>query len=185
MNWIERRKRSHRRRQMLRGSLAGAAVLAVLALAGVVLPGESVRRGTLTISRSRESIWRILTDLDGMPRWRSDITALERLPDRDGRPVWRENDGGSVRVLQLALIEPPRRLEMRPVTGYGGDDRMIELEETGGGSGTRVRVIERHAVSPLGRLFARLGRSRHAAPVFLQDLARRLGGERQQVASTP
>lgn len=185
MNWIERRRRLHRRRRVLRFLLVGTAGTAVLGLAGLVLPQETIRSGTLTLSRSRESIWRILTDLDGMPRWRSDLTGLERLPDQDGRPVWRETRRGSARVVQLSLAEPPRRLEMRPLAGYGGDDRTIELEEARGGTGTLVRVTERHPVAPLGRLFARLGHLGGSAPVFLEDLARWLGGERPQIAHTP
>jgi len=71
------------------------------------------------------------------------------------------------------------------VTGSAGDDRIIELTETAEKTGTLVRVTERHSVALLGRLFDRLRLAGGSTPVFLQDLARWLGGDRPLIASQP
>lgn len=183
MNWIERRKRSHRRRRLLQGASTLAGLIAVLFLAGAALPAVRVRSGTVTLTNSRESVWRILMDLDGMPRWRTDLTRLERLPDLEGRPVWRESGGRGDRVIQLAVVEPPARLVMRRADRARGEERIIELAETPGHTGTVVRVIEREPVAPLGRVFGRLLPRRDGTLRFLHDLTQLLTATRGQVAS--
>ena len=60
---------------------------------------------------------RVLTDLDGMPLWRSDLTALERLPNVAGRPAWREIGRGGAQVVELTLADPPRRLVIQQAAG--------------------------------------------------------------------
>lgn len=183
MNWIERRRRSHRRRRALRLLLSTGAAIAVLLLAGLALPGVRTSTGSATLSRSRETIWSILVDLDGMPRWRSDLTRLERLPDLDGRLTWRETGPGGDRVVQMVTAEAPRRLVMRSADDSNRDERSIELEEIQSGTGTLVHVTEHRPVAPIGRL---LGLVRgQETPRLLADLARWLTGPRPQVASMP
>lgn len=183
MNWIERRRQSHRRRRALRVVLAGVAAVSALQLAGMVLPRVRTSTGTLTMARSRETIWSILMDLDGMPRWRSDLTRLERLPDLHGRRTWKETGPGGERIVQMVVAEAPRRLVMRNAESSGRDERAIELEEIEQGTGTLVHVVERKPVAPLGRIVALLrGRD---TPRLLADLSRWLDGPRPQVASAP
>lgn len=183
MNWIERRRRSRRRRRALRMLLTFGAAVAVLLFAGLALPGVRTSTGSATLSRSRETIWSILIDLDGMPRWRSDLTRLERLPDLDGRLTWKETGPGGDRVVQMVAAEAPRRLVMRSADDSGRDERSIELEEVQSGTATLVQVTEHRPIAPLARL---LGLVRgQETPRLLADLARWLTGPRPQVASTP
>jgi uncharacterized protein YndB with AHSA1/START domain len=183
MNWIERRQRARRRRRLLRGAALAAALLALLFLAGAALPAVRVRSGTVTLANSRESVWRILMDLDGMPRWRSDLARLERLPDLEGRPAWRESGGAGDRVIQLAVADPPARLVMRRADRPSGEERIIELADVPGRPGTLVRVTEREPVAPLGRVLGRLLPRREGTLRFLHDLTRFLTARRGQVAS--
>jgi uncharacterized protein YndB with AHSA1/START domain len=182
MNWIERRRRSRSRRKLVRALLVTGAGIGILLLAGLALPSERTRTGSVTFARSRETIWTILMDLDGMPRWRSDLTRLERLPDLEGRRTWRESGPGGDRIVQMILVEAPRRLVMRNTARSGRDQRAIELTEVAG-SGTMVRVTEQEAVAPIGRVIGLI--RRHDVPRMLADLARWLEGARPQVASTP
>jgi uncharacterized protein YndB with AHSA1/START domain len=183
MNWIERRRRSHRRRTLLRVLLVAGAAIGVLQLAGMVLPRMRTTTGALTFARSRETIWRILIDLDGMPRWRSDLTRLERLPDLEGRRTWKETGRGGDRIIQMIVADEPRRLVMRNAESTRREERTIELAEVEQGIGTVVRVVEREPVAPIGRIVA-LFRGRDL-PRLLADLSRWLDGPRPQVASTP
>jgi uncharacterized protein YndB with AHSA1/START domain len=183
MNWIERRRRSHRRRRALRLLLTGGAGFVILLLAGLALPATRITRGTMTFARSRETIWTILMDLDGMPRWRSDLTRLERLPELEGRLTWKETGSGGERIVQMIVAEAPRRLVIRNADPPDRDERVIELQAVLGGTATLVQVTEREPVAPIGRVL-RLIR-RHDTPRLLADLTRWLEGPRPQVASTP
>ena len=183
MNWIERRKRSHRRRTVLLVVLIAGTAAGALQLAGMVLPGVRTTTGTLTFARSRETIWRILMDLDGMPRWRSDLTRLERLPDLAGRRTWKETGPDGDRIIQMVIADPPHRLVMRSVDSTGREERAIDLKEVEQGTGTVVNVMERERIAPIGRIVA-LVRGRDT-PRLLADLSRWLDGPRPQVASTP
>jgi uncharacterized protein YndB with AHSA1/START domain len=183
MNWIERRRRSHRRRRMVRLLLITGAGIGVLLLGGLALPSVRTTRGTVTLPRSRETIWSILIDLDGMPRWRSDLTRIERLPDLAGRRTWKETGPGGERIVQMVIADAPRRLVMRNAETTGPDERSIELEEVPSGTGTLVRVTERRPVAPIGRVIGLIRRQN--TPRLLADLTRWLEGPRPQVASTP
>ncbi len=185
MNWLERRRRFQRRRRLLRVLLAVFGGMAVLLVAGAALPGTRTRSGQLTLERSRESVWHILTDLDGMPRWRSDITRLERLPDLQGRPAWRETGRDGARVVQLAESEPPRRLVLRRADRSTGPEWTIDLAEIPGRTGTVIRVTERESVAPLARVLTRLIAGADDPPRFLRDLARLLGTSPGQIAAGP
>ncbi len=93
--------------------LVGLPVL--VALAGSLLPKSH--------SASRHA-WRVLTDRVAMPSWRTDLRAIERLPDLDGHEVWQETDRRGQK-LRLETVEavPPRRLVGRiadPKLPFGG-----------------------------------------------------------------
>ncbi|MGQ0701690.1 MAG: SRPBCC family protein [Gemmatimonadales bacterium] len=176
MNWIERRKRRARRRRLIRGLGAGGLLLVSALLAGTALPAVRIRRGTLTLARSPEVVWWVLTDLDGMPAWRSDLRAVERLPDREGRLAWKEVGRSGSRVVELIEAEPLRRLVMGRTEGARTILRTIELAEPEGLSGTVVTVIEEERVgNPIARVLTRLPIPRDRTPRLLRDLADRFG----------
>jgi uncharacterized protein YndB with AHSA1/START domain len=184
MTWNRRRKRRARLRRVGYACATLAGLAGGLTVAGVLLPAEHESVERTLVDRPPETVWRVLIDLDGMPRWRSDLTALERLPDLDGRPAWREIGGGRARVMRLATAEPPRRLVIeRTVDGHPGlPVRTVELVSTA--RGTLVTVSERGRVgNPLGRVLVRLRVRRGALDRFLHDLDRRLGGGAGQVAT--
>ena len=198
MNWMEGRRRRDRRRRgagLLFGVLGG---LGGALLLGALLPAVRVRSGSVELHRAPETIWQVLTDLDGMPRWRSDVQALERIPDLDGKPAWKEVGPGGVRIVQLMLVDPPRRLVTRLADPGGSPGRRGRLAQrtieliaagpgrSGGASATRVTVIEREEVGNLlGRVLTRLPIGRVAPPRYLRDLARVLGASRRQIAAAP
>lgn len=182
MNWIDRRRQAQRRRRTLRvlGTLSGAA--AALFLIGSLLPVEHMLTSQAMLQGPPEVVWQVLTDLDGMAHWRSDLTAIERLPDLKGNPAWREVGRSGNQVFELTLAEPSRRL----VTHRAGEEdsglptRTFELAATT--KGTLVTVIDRvKSANPFRRVLVRLHLPRPAAVRLLRDLAERLRVNRRVV----
>jgi uncharacterized protein YndB with AHSA1/START domain len=186
MNWTERRRRKARRRLFLRGSIALGVGFIALALAGLTLGSERTVTGQALLHRPPEVIWRVLLDLDGLPLWRSDLSALERLPDLGGRALWREVGRQGSRVIQLAAAEPPTRLFLRAtVAGVPAlPARTFELAPVPGG--TLVTLTERTLVrNPFRRLLYRLHPPRGGITRLLNDLDHRLSGARREVVVRP
>jgi len=190
MNWTERRKRKALRRRIGRSLVSLAAVLAAV-LAGItavggLLPVEWKREGRLMLGWTPEAVWRVLVDLDGMPAWRSDLTALERLPDVGGRPVWREIGHGAPRIMRLIVAQAPWRLVIQGVEAgrTALRTRTVELRPTG--KGTLVTMTERDEVrNPIARVLRRLGAGSGDVDRFLGDLDHRAGAGKHQSAAAP
>jgi uncharacterized protein YndB with AHSA1/START domain len=184
MNWTDSRKRRVRRRRarIASGFLAGA--LAVLFTAGLFLPAEHTEISRAVVRRPPETVWRVLTDLDGMPLWRSDVTAVERLPDLMGKPAWREIGRHGARVVEASQAEPPRRLVIQGATEGEPSLPIRTFELVSTADGTEVTVTERIASrNPFRRVLVRLSLPRPAIERLLRDLARRLSINPRQVAT--
>jgi uncharacterized protein YndB with AHSA1/START domain len=181
---MEQRKRAARRRRLLRvlGGLAGAGVLAFLA--GAALPAEHRTTARESFDRAPEAVWRVLTDLEAMPAWRSDLVRIERLPEADGRMTWLEIGSGEDQVMELTESDPPRRLVIhRREDGRPGlPERIVQLRATI--NGTLVTVTERDQVgNPLARVLVRLGARESPAERLLADLQGRLSATRHNLSA--
>jgi len=186
MNWIDRRRQQRRRRQMLRALGVAPGALAALLLVGAFLPTEYLFTSQARLQRPPETVWRVLTDVDGMPLWRSDLTAVERLPDQGGNPAWREVGKSGDQVVELTLAEAPRRLVMqRPGLGAPGlPMRTVELAATT--QGTLVTVTDRIASrNPFRRVLVRLHLPQPPVLRLLRDLTERLSVNRREVVTLP
>jgi uncharacterized protein YndB with AHSA1/START domain len=184
ISWMEQRKRAARRRRLLRvlGGVAGAGALAFLA--GAALPAEHRSTARESFDRAPEAVWRVLTDLEGMPSWRSDLVRIERLPEADGRMTWLEVGSGEDQVMELTESDPPRRLVIhRREDGRPGlSERIVQLRATI--NGTLVTVTERDQVgNPLARVLVRLGARRSTGERLLADLHDRLGTARRNLTA--
>jgi uncharacterized protein YndB with AHSA1/START domain len=182
MNWTARRKRKVRRRRSILAAGVLALGLALLGVIGLCFGAEQLLSDQALLDRPPETIWRVLTDFDGMPLWRSDLLALERLPDLSGRPAWREIGRNGARVMQLAEAEPPRRLvfsrtrDGRPSLPL----RTVLLSPSSRGTLVTLTELDRVA-NPLRRLFNRAYPPRGPLIRFLRDLNRRVSGGHQQL----
>ena len=182
--WMQERRKRIRRRRVLRVLKGVVAFVSVTALAGLWLPIQHVAIVGGRFAPPQEAIWRVLTDLEGMPVWRSDLTRVERLPDVGGRPTWRESGHGGARIIEQVAAEPPALLVTHRLGSRGRPDLpQVTIELLRVGDGTEVTVTERREVrNPLLRVLVRLGLSRSAAERLLADLDRRLNVIRHQVA---
>ena len=184
MKFISERQRRTRRRRLVLGAVWPVALTATAAVGGVLLPAEHVTRGTAVFNRSAETVWRVLTDLDGMPLWRSDLTTVERLPDHGGKTVWREVSPDGAQVLELSREEPPFRLVIQGAESGRPSYPMRSFELAPTQWGTRVTITERAEVSnPILRVLVRLDPGRSAVQRLLRDLDQRLSVYRRQVAA--
>jgi uncharacterized protein YndB with AHSA1/START domain len=181
---MEQRRRAARRRRLLRvlGGMTGAGTLAFLA--GAALPAEHRTTARESFGRAPEAVWRVLTDLEGMPSWRSDLDRIERLPEADGRMTWLEIGSGEGQVMELTESDPPWRLVIhRRVDGWPGlPERIVQLRATI--NGTLVTVTERDRVgNPLARVLVRLGAGESPAERLLADLHDRLSANRHDLSA--
>ena len=131
--------------------------VAILVVAiGAMLPVQHVASGTATLAASPDEVWRLITDVNGFPAWRSDVKAVERLPDRNGKPVWVEDTTSGRITLAVDRAEPPRLLVLRiadPDLPFGGT-WTYELSPDGGG--TVLKITENGEVyNPLFRFLSR------------------------------
>lgn len=183
ISWIEKKRRAARRRALARTALGVAGCTILVSVAGTFLPVEHQIRLRGSLDRPPEAVYRVLTDLDALPLWRSDLTRIERLPDAGGRVTWREGTTSGEQVIELSESRPPHRLVTRRlVRGQAMlPERIFDLAPTA--RGTLVTLTERTAVrSPLRRVLVRLAGSRDAG-VLLRDLELRINLNRSHVAS--
>ena len=184
ISWIEKKRRAARRRRLARVILGLAALVVLTAAAGMLLPAEHETRLNGSLDRSPDAVYRVLTDLDALPLWRSDLTRIERLPDAGGRVTWRERGRSGDQVLEFSESRPPHRLVMhRLVSGRAGlPERAFDLRPAAGG--TRVTLTERIEIrNPVGRVLARLMSGSRDGMALLRDLESRMSLNRNHVAS--
>lgn len=155
------------------------ALVLVAALIGALLPKGHVATRTARFKAKPETIWRALTAYAEQPAWRSDLKAVERLPDRGGHEVWNEvRKGAGAMPLETIESDPPRRLVRKiadPKLPFGGT-WTYELRAEGGGC--LLTITENGEVyNPIFRLVSKCFDMRRTIDEFLGALARKLGEE--------
>jgi uncharacterized protein YndB with AHSA1/START domain len=161
---------------LILGLLIG--LLVIVTLIGVALPREHVATRTLKLSQSPEAVWQVMTDFANQPKWFSEITSVERLPDQHGHPVWRETLSQDTTInLEVTESTPPQRL-VRRITNddlpFGGE---WEYHIKPAANGCEVTVTERGFVSnPIFRFMSRFIFG-YASTIesYLKALAAKLG----------
>ncbi|HXN63715.1 MAG TPA: SRPBCC family protein [Candidatus Acidoferrales bacterium] len=141
------------------GSLA--AIIAIVALIGALLPRDHVATRSAQFSEPPAAVWQAITNYDDFPKWRCGVLHVERLPDRDGHPVWLErgkHDAIPYEALEAVAPdgEAPGRLVVKiadPKLPFGGS---WTYEVAANGGGTRLRITERGEVyNPIFRFVSR------------------------------
>jgi uncharacterized protein YndB with AHSA1/START domain len=133
-----------------------AVLIAAAMLIGWLLPETHRASRQATFQASPETVWTLITNVEGFPSWRSDVTTVQRLPDRDGRPVWIEEGSNGRITLAVERSEAPRLLVTRiadPDLAFGGT-WTYEISPAAGGS---TLTITEHGViyNPFFRVMAR------------------------------
>lgn len=137
------------------GSLA--ALVALMAIIGALLPRDHVAGASITVRQTPDSVWKVIRDLGGAPRWWAEMKSSVRSADKDGHERWEQDVGGFKMALLVESEEPPRRLVTRidspPGASFGGA-WTYEIAPTPEGS--RVTVTERGWIAnPIFRFMSR------------------------------
>ncbi len=170
-----------RRRRLMRGLLilAGAllAVIALTAAIGATLPVRHTASREAVYPASRDSLYALITNVDGFASWRSGLERVEVRPPVAGRARWVEVSGDGAILLEAVESVPGVRRVTRiadPELPFGGT-WTFELEEAAGG--TRLRITEDGEVdNPIFRFLSRFVFGHEGAiERFLADLAAATG----------
>jgi len=159
----------------------GAVVALVLVVVGVgwLLPQSHRASVTATVDAGPEEVWTAITDVEGFPRWRSDVDRVERLEREGTEAAWVEHGPTGPLPMEVAESAPPTRLVARIIDDglpFGGT---WTYELSPAGSGTRLTLTEDGEVyNPFFRFVSRfvMGHERTMRR-YLGDLTASLGGE--------
>lgn len=178
------RKRRRRRARIRRVLWVGPPLLVLVAyLVGTRLPPVTRVEVAGPFPVSAETVWAILTDLDDMPAWRADLSALERLPERGGVVRWLEVGRRGRIAYQRVEARQPTRLVVHEERGEVGARWIYRIEPNAGGVTLSV-AVERPVPSPLARVLAVLvAPGRSALDGFFADLAARVAARRREVVA--
>lgn len=129
---------------IIAGSLVGLLVLAVAvaAVLGALSPEAHTATRQVRLDRTPEEVWQVLTDIPAYPSWRSGLKRVEMLESEDGMVTWREHSREGKLRMQLAELDPPRRLVAKvadPSLPYSG---AWTCELTPDGDSCVVRLTE-------------------------------------------
>lgn len=140
-------------------------------------------RSTIVVDAPIERVWDILADVQGQPRWMTDmksVRVLTRGPIGAGTRAEAEIRIFGIRVLDpitISTFEPPGRFAIRHAGRFSGEG-VIELESGADGSTTVVRWDETIVPPYLPHLGARV-----LAPILGRVFQADLGNLRALVES--
>lgn len=131
------------------------AATTVLLAIGYMLPVAHVATRQATYRVPPDAIWKVITDPAGFPAWRSDVTRVERLPDRAGRTAWIEEGRNGRIAYEIERSDGMRTLVVRIVDRnlpFGGAWTYEISPATGG---TTVAITENGEIyNPVFRVMA-------------------------------
>lgn len=128
------------------GILAG--LVALVWIIGAMLPKEHVATRMARYKQPPEKIWEAITNVEGMPSWRTDLKGIQRLPDEDGKPAWIETSNSGEMPITVIAWEPPRRMVGKindPKLPFGGT-WTYEIAPADGGA--TLRITENGEIYP-------------------------------------
>src|ERR1700694_5474725 len=117
-------------------------VVAVIAIVGSMLPKGHLASRQAHYRQSADAVFRIISDFEAAPTWRTDVKKVEILPPRQGKTTYREHGKNGPMVIMVEEIAPPNRLVGRIVdqSSFGGTWTYELTAEPGG---CRVAITER------------------------------------------
>src|SRR4051812_7170600 len=134
-----------------------AAIVLLVVVIGYALPVKHRAQGETTVKASAESVFALISGVEGFASWRDGVKSAEMIPSSDGRRRFRETSSDGVITYLIEAAEPNRRLVTRiddKKLPFGGG-WTYELTPTDGGR-TQLRITEDGEVyNPVFRFVSR------------------------------
>jgi uncharacterized protein YndB with AHSA1/START domain len=165
-------------RYLLMAAAGLVAVVLIVLLVGWTLPVKHTATGEATFKSSPDSLYRLITDVDRFPQWRSSVKSVERLPDSAGKTRFREVGGDGTILYEVDTAVPGQRLVTRIADKslpFGGSWTHELIPR---GDSTTLRITENGEVyNPIFRFVSRFVFG-HTATIekYLADVRKVAGG---------
>jgi uncharacterized protein YndB with AHSA1/START domain len=161
---------------LIAAAIFGALLLVVLVI-GWALPVKHSATSEATISTSPAALYKLITDVERYPEWRSSVKRIELLPDSAGKARFRETGGDGTILYEVESAEPNQRIVTRIADRslpFGGS---WTYELIPRGDSTTLRITENGEVyNPVFRFVSRfvMGHTR-TIETYLKDVSRHFG----------
>lgn len=152
------------------------ALVLLLVVIGLTRPAEHTASVTDTLAAPVDSVWAVISNIEGQTTWLPDMKKVERLPDHDGHPAYSEDFAGWPMRTVITESVPNRRMvkEILPSGSFSGS---WTWELAGDSSRTQLTITERGRVgNPIFRALMLFGDNTKTMREYMAALARRLGG---------
>lgn len=157
-------------------ALGLAALVAIVAAAGLLLPRGHRASRTVTYTASPAAVFSAVTDFAAFPEWRSDVTRVEILDQPEGLTRFREHGRHGPVTYRVELREPDAKLVTRiddPSLPFGGS-WTLEIRPAPGGSALTI-TEDGEIYNPIFRVLSKVAFSPYATiDAYQADLRRRL-----------
>jgi hypothetical protein len=164
------------------GSLA--AIVAIIAIVGALLPKGHVATRAAKFHASPDAVWSAITGYEDFPKWRPGVTSVTRMPDANGHTVFMEKGGSGAQEIPYEIVESvapagtaPGKLVAKiadPKLPFGGS-WTYEVAAVDGG--TSLRITEQGEVyNPIFRFVSKFFMSQtKTMEVYLNALGKKFG----------
>lgn len=153
-------------------------VSVLVAGAGSLLPSTRSISRMAHFNQSPSEVWALITNFSDQATWRTDLTHIERLPNRPGLEMWKETDrhGQSLEIETVGKV-PPRRLVRRIANDNHPFSQTWTMEVAAYGEVTALTITEENRINnPVFRFISWLIMSQATAiDEYLCDLGKRIG----------
>jgi hypothetical protein len=158
----------------------GAVLVGIVALVlviGFLLPERHVRARVLALNRKPEDVFRLISDVQAAPSWRSGVQEVELLAPGDGHVRYREKGANGAVTLEVLESIAPRRMATRiadPSLPFGG---IWIFDITAAADGCQLNITERGEIyNPAFRFMSKFVLGYHRTiDSYLRDVGRRFG----------
>jgi uncharacterized protein YndB with AHSA1/START domain len=155
------------------------ALVVIVAAIGYALPVKHRGIGEATFKATPETIFTLITNVDGYTTWRSGLKSVETIPSTDGRKRFRELSGHGPIAFVFESVEPNNRLVARideKSLPFGGT-WIYDVIPTSDGR-TTLRITEDGEIyNPVFRFVSRFFTGYDTTiKKYLADVGRKVGG---------
>lgn len=153
-----------------------AAALALMTLIGVALPAGHQASRSAEIAAPPETVFALIRDVEGYPKWRSGVTAVTVLDSTNGLPRFSETGEFGPIIFRMEQADAPAFIRTRiddPHQPFGGTWTYVLVP---GAHGTLLTITEDgEAYNPLFRFLSRFVFSQTATiETYLEDVRTRV-----------